>query len=323
MSTDFQEVDDSVVAEGGLTEGSSRDYDRVWDTIYAARDNQTTLSGMVADAVRGGLVVDLGVRAFVPKSEIATRNLNNLERYIGQTLEVHVVEADKDTNRVILTERKVASEKRAARRAETLQALEKGQVLEGTVRRITEFGAFVDIGDIDGLLHVSDMAWERVENPADLVKVGEKLQVMVLKIENDGERISLGTKQLTDDPWAAVRRDLREGQMIEVTITRLVPMGAFAQLMDGVEGLIPEEEMPKHRSEEGGTPVLEPGQKLTVKILDIRLRERKITLSLKQALRDKERTEVRDYMKKQQREDVTTPTLGDLFGDVFSKLKKD
>ncbi len=321
MSTDFEEVDDSTIAEGGVGEGTSNDYDRVWDSLYAARDAQTTLSGMVADAVRGGLVVDLGMRGFVPKSEIATRNLNNLDRFIGQSIEVKVVEADKDTNRVILSERRVAGEKRAAERIETMAGLSRDQVLEGVVRRTTDFGAFVDIGGVDGLLHVSDMAWERVEKPTDVVSVGDTITVKVLKIENEGERISLGLKQLTDDPWNNARRELREGLLIEVEITRVTPQGAFAKVMDGVEGLIPEEEMPRRR-EGDATPQVEPGQKLTVKIIEFRQRGR-MALSLKQAVRDKERTEVRDYMKKQRDDSNATPTLGDLFGDVFSKLKKE
>jgi small subunit ribosomal protein S1 len=321
MSTEFEEVDDSTIAEGGVGEGSSNDYDRVWDFLYAARDAQETLSGMVADAVRGGLVVDLGMRGFVPKSEIATRNLNNLDRYIGQSIDVKVVEADKDTNRVILSERRVANEKRAVQKAETMAGLQRDQVLEGTVRRITDFGAFVDIGGVDGLLHVSDMAWERVDKPTDIVNVGDTVTVKVLKIENNGDRISLGLKQLTDDPWNTARRELREGQHIEVEITRITQQGAFAKVMEGVEGLIPEEEMPRRREEGENAAQLEPGQTVTVKIIEFRQRGR-MALSIKQALRDKERSEVRDYMKKQ-REDIATPTLGDLFGDVFSKLKKD
>lgn len=302
---------------------ASNDYNQVWDTLAEARDAQTNVCGMVVDVVRGGLVVDLGVRAFVPKSEIATRNLNNLDRYIGQTVEAKVVEADKESGRVVLSERKVANEHRAVQRGELLQTLEKGQVFEGEVRRITDFGAFVDIGGVDGLLHVSDMAWERVEKPSDIVKVGDTVQVMVLKFDRDTQKISLGMKQLQDDPWNAARNEVREGDLIDVVITRIEPFGAVAKLMDGVEGVIPEREMGGRREEaEQVAAKLEPGQTVTVKVLEFRQRERRLTFSIKQVQRERERSETRDYMKRQRQEDTATPTLGDLFGDVFSKLQK-
>lgn len=321
MTTEFLEIDDSVVAEGGVTEGTTNDYDRVWTDLQAACEAQTIVSGLVVDAVKGGLVVDLGVRGFIPKSQIATRNLNNLDRYIGQPIEAKVTEVDREQGRVVLSERKVAEEQRAAQRAETLANLEVGQLVTGTVRRVTDFGAFVDIGGIDGLLHVSDMAWERIEKPEDLVKVDDELQVKVLKIEENGKRISLGLKQLSDDPWTIARRDLKVYDLIEVTVLRLEPFGAIVKLMDGVEGVIPNRELSEKRIEspEG---VVEVGQTLTAKLTEMRLRERRITLSVREALREGERQELRQYMTKQKAE-YATPTLGDLFGDVFSKLKKD
>lgn len=321
MTTEFLEIDDSVVAEGGVTEGTTNDYDRVWTDLQAACEAQTIVSGLVVDAVKGGLVVDLGVRGFIPKSQIATRNLNNLDRYIGQPIEAKVTEVDREQGRVVLSERKVAEEQRAAQRAETLANLEVGQLVTGTVRRVTDFGAFVDIGGIDGLLHVSDMAWERIEKPEDLVKVDDELQVKVLKIEENGKRISLGLKQLSDDPWTIARRDLKVYDLVEVTVLRLEPFGAIVKLMDGVEGVIPNRELSEKRIEspEG---VVEVGQTLTAKLTEMRLRERRITLSVREALREGERQELRQYMTKQKAE-YAAPTLGDLFGDVFSKLKKD
>lgn len=322
MPTEFVEDPEATVAEGGIVvEETSTDYARVWDTLLAARDAQTNVRALVIDASRGGLSVDLGVRGFIPKSEIATRNLNGLDRYIGQTLEAKVLEADRDAGRVVLSQRKVADERREAKRIETLAKLEKGQVVEGVVRRITDFGAFVDIGGIDGLLHISDLAWEQVQQVSDVVQVGQKVNVLVLKIERDGERISLGLKQLEEDPWNAVRNELREGKMVEVEVLSVEQAGVVAKVAKGVEGFIPLSEITDRRGSEQPTPTLEPGQRLQVKILEVRYRERSIVLSLRQATRDRERNEVRDFMTRQRNDDVS-PTLGDLFSDVFSKLKK-
>jgi len=321
MPTDFVDDPEATVAEGEIvTEQTSSDYRRVWDMLIEARETQSNLHALVVDAGRGGLTVDLGVRGFIPKSEIATRNLNNLERYIGQSLEVRVVEADRESGRVVLSQRRVADEKRATQRTETLRTLEKDMVVEGVVRRITDFGAFVDIGGVDGLLHISDLCWEPVEKVDDVVKVGQKLQLKVLKYEPETERISLGLKQLGDDPWAFVRRELRDGMLVDSEVLRVEPNGIAVRIARGVDGFIPSSEIANRRAEE--QPQIAEGQTVTAKILEIRLRERSIILSLRQASRDRERNETRDFMKRQ-REDTAAPTLGDLFGDKLSRFRKD
>jgi len=324
---DPAEIEDDLeatVAEGEIvTEETSQDYSRVWDKLITAMDEQTNVRALVVDASRGGLAVDLGVRGFIPKSEIATRNLNGLDRYIGQTLEAKVVEADREAGRVVLSQRKVADERREAKRVETMAKLERGQTVEGIVRRITDFGAFVDIGGVDGLLHISDLSWEQVKNPADIVTVGQKVIVLVLKIERGGERISLGLKQLEEDPWSIVRQ-FREGHLVEVEVTAVESDGVVAMIAKGVEGFMPMSEIagrPRRGEEEIPIPVPQVGDKVNVKILEIRQRERSIILSLRQAMRDREKTEIHEYMKKQ-REELAPPTLGDLFGDVFNKLQK-
>lgn len=325
MPSEFiEEIDDDVIVEGGVvTEGVSNDYGRMWNSLVAAQEQQTVVSAIVVDAIKGGLVVDLGVRGFIPKSEIATRNLTNLERFIGQSLEAKVLEADRDSGRVVLSQRVVAEEKRAVQRAETLSTLEQGQTIEGVVRRITDFGAFVDIGGIDGLLHISDMSWENVASPNEIVKVGDNLQLLVLRIERDGERISLGLKQLQEDPWNEVRRTIREGDVVEVCIERVEQAGAMGKIQPlAVEAFIPTSEIAPRRGGDEAPIAVEAGQTVSAKVLEVRNRERSIILSLRQAVRERERTEIRDYMKKQQRTDDGPPTLGDLFSDVFSKLKK-
>ena len=320
-NSDMMDIDDSVIAEGGIGEGSSNDYDRLWDDLAVAREQETIVSGLVVDAVKGGLVVDLGVRGFIPKSQIATRNLNNLDRYIGQAIEAKVLEVDRDKGRVLLSERKVADEKRQAQRLETLKNIQEGQIIVGTVRRVTNFGAFLDIGGIDGLLHVSDISWERVENPEEVLSINDEIEVKVLKIERDGERISLGLKQLTDDPWTIARREIKIGQLVDVTVLRVEAPGVVVKVMDGVEGFIPLKDLSEKRIE-STAGVVEVGQVVTAKVTDMRLRDRRMTLSIRDALRDSERSELRQYMTKQ-REEISTPTLGDLFGDVLSRIKVD
>ncbi|MHB9133250.1 MAG: 30S ribosomal protein S1 [Armatimonadota bacterium] len=328
MTTEFVEnddlqIDESVIPEGEIvTEGTSHDYARMWDELLAAQEAQTNITVLVTDASRGGLVVDMGVRGFIPKSQIATRDLNNLERFIGESLEVKVVEANRDKGRVVLSERKTAEEKRAVQRAETMSTLSTGMLVDGVVRRIADFGAFVDIGGIDGLLHISDMSWEHVQKPDDILKVGDEVQVKILKIEKGGERISLGLKQLQEDPWSVARREFREDDLVDVTITSVTTAGAFAKVMTGVEGFIPSKEFANRHEDENATQV-EVGQTVTVKIFEMRARDRKMTLSIRAVARERERQATRDYMQRQKKEDLSTPTLGDLFGDVFSKLKKD
>lgn len=319
MSTEFDEVNDAEIAEGGLAQGSSSDYDRIWDTLRIAMAEETTVTGMVTDAVKGGVVVDLGIRGFVPRSQLANRETGSLDHYIGETLEAKVVEIDQDNGRVILSERKVAEEKRRAQRAETLRTLERGQIVTGVVRRIADFGAFVDIGGIDGLLHVSDMDWERVEDPHAIVKVGQEIEVRVLKIEDNGKRISLGIKQLADDPWVAARKEYREGSVIEVTIDSVDANGAVAKLGKGITGFIPVKEFGDRRADPAQTAV-QAGQTVAVSILEVSPRDRKVLMSIRQAVRDRERAETRAYMQKQ-KDEYATPTIGDLFGDLFSKLK--
>jgi small subunit ribosomal protein S1 len=325
MPEELIEVEDIPTPEGHIvTERTSNDYGRRWDTLVEICQNQTNIAGIVIDAIRGGLVVDLGVHAFLPRSEVdGRRPAGDLTKLIGETVEVKVLEADRDSNRLVVSQRKVVDEQRKAQREATMASLERGEIVDGVVRRITDFGAFVDIGGVDGLLHVSDMAWERVEHPSSVVTVGQQLQVKILKIENNGDRISLGLKQLEDDPWTVARNEVREGDVIEVTILRLTDFGAVAQVRQGVEGVIPTRELGQRRpSGDEATPAskLEPGQTVTVKVTEFRARERRLTLSIKQAAREQERSELREFQKRQQQENAPL-TLGDMFGDVFSKLQ--
>jgi small subunit ribosomal protein S1 len=326
MTGDIQELEEvnPTIAEGGVVnESRSNDYEKLWQNLSDLKEKGEKISVLVIDAGKGGLEVSMGVRAFVPRSQIATKNLNNLERYIGQTIDVKITEVNREDGRVILSERIVADEIAKIEREETLSKLKPGQILTGKVVRIKEFGAFVNIGGVDGLLHIGDMTWEHIEKPEEAVKLGDELELKVLKIEQkkDDYRISLGLKQLTDDPWIVARNEYGEGTSVEVEIVRLATLGAIVRLMKGVEGLIPNEELYEHRNvtEEDRVQV---GQKVTAKITEFRVREHKLTMSVRSAIRDRERGQVRDFMKEQTAANMK-PTLGDLFGDVLNKFKKE
>jgi len=272
---------------------------------------------MVTERVKGGLRVDVGVPGFIPASQVGTRDVRNLERYVGRSLRLKVLEADRRTKKVILSHRQVVEAEREQRREETMAKLEEGAVVEGKVRNLTAYGAFVDLGGVDGLLHVSEMAWTRIKDPSEVLTVGETIQVTVLEINAETGKISLSRRQILPDPWKEAARQLRPGQMVKARITRVVRTGAFAQLKDaGIEGFIPVSEMSQRRINEP-SDVVSVGQEVDLRINDLRVEGRRMTLSLVAAEQEKERQEYRDYMKSQQAAPVT---LGDRFAHVFQDL---
>ena len=295
------------------------DYERCWNELEQMAVDGGTVEAMVTERVKGGLRVDVGVPGFVPASHVATRNLRNLDGFVGRSLRLKVLEADRRAKKVILSHRELVDEERARRRTETLDRLHEGAIVEGKVRNIRDYGAFVDLGGIDGLLHISEMSWTRTNHPSDIMKVGDKVRVVVLEIAADGERISLGMRQILPDPWKETAKTLRPGSVVKSRITRVVRTGAFAQLVDaGIEGFIPIREMSEKRISEPDEAVSK-GQDVELKILDINVQARRMTLSLVAAQQEKERREYRDYMQSQQTE---RPTLGDQFGDVLSSLQE-
>jgi len=303
--------------EGQLILSKKRaDFEKAWDQIIEAHQNDETITARVTDRVKGGLVVDLGIRGFVPASHVGTGKVRNLEKYIGEVLPLKVIEVDRDRRKVVLSHRQATEQEREAQWKETLANLAEGQVREGVVRRITDYGAFVDIGGVDGLLHISEMSWTRIKHPSDILKVGDELQVMVLKTNLEQGRISLGLRQILPDPWTQARDKYQPGQVVHGTITRLVPFGAFVQLEGGIEGIVPNNELTARRINKPDE-VVNVGDHVEVKIVELRPEERRMTLSMRQVQDDREYGEFENYDRARSEDQVT---IGDMVGD-FGKTE--
>jgi 4-hydroxy-3-methylbut-2-enyl diphosphate reductase len=291
------------------------DYEKAWTHLIKAFEDNETLSAMVIDRVKGGLVVDLGVRGFLPASHVVTKNVHALDRFVGQSITLKVIEVDRHRKRVVVSQKKAVEEERTARRGQTIATLEEGQVRRGIVRRVTDYGAFIDLGGIDGLLHVTEMSWGRVGHPSDIVKPGQKIDVMVLKYDPETEKISLGLKQILPDPWQHIDQFYAVGEEVDGTVTRLVPFGAFVALDHGIEGIIPLSEMAERRIAKPDE-IVSGNQKVKVKIINIRPGERRMTLSLRQA--EQPELEEGDEGYVPRRAAAGTMTIGEMLGDVFS-----
>ena len=315
---------DSENQEGNLILSKKRaDYEKSWQRIMQAHKDDDIIFALVTDRVKGGLVVDVGIRGFVPASHVGSGKVRNLERYIGQTIPLKAIEVDRERKRVVLSNKAAEEEERAKRKMETLATLEEGQVRAGIVRRVTDYGAFVDIGGIDGLLHVSEMSWTRIKHPNDVVHVGDEIQVMVLKVSEDRKKISLGLRQILPDPWSDVADHFQEGQIVKGVVTRLVPFGAFVSLKEGVEGIIPNTELSERRVSKPDE-ILSEGEEVTVKILDVRAEERRINLSLRQVAQDGQAAEVATFIESQRDSRRASSTIGDMvdFSEIEGKRSK-
>ena len=296
------------------------DYERVWNRLVAAAESGEIVEALVTERVKGGLRVDVGVPGFVPGSQVAARSLRNLERFVGQSLRLKVLEADRKSKKVVLSHRLVVDEEREQRRKETVEALEEGMICEGKVRSLTNYGAFIDLGGIDGLLHVSEMAWTRIKHPSEVLQVGDTVRVAVLDIDMDNDRISLSRRQILPDPWNEAAKKLKTGMVVKGRITRIVRTGAFAQLPEfDIEGFIPISEMSDKRI---GDPseVLQNGQEVDLKVVDVRTKSRRLTLSVREAVAEKERREYQKYMATQE---TGRTTLGDKFGAILMQAVGD
>jgi ribosomal protein S1 len=291
------------------------DFERIWHKLAEYVKTGEPVSAVVTERVKGGLRVDVGVSGFVPASQVGTRDPRSLDRFVGRELRMKVMEVDRESNKVILSHRVLAEEERERRKTETLARLEVGMIAEGKVRSITNYGAFVDLGGVDGLLHVSEMSWTRIKHPSEVMKVGDTVRVAVLELAEGGERISLGMRQILPDPWKAAAAKLKVGSVVKATIVRVVRTGAFAQLKEaGIEGFIPVREMSQKRVNDPAD-VVKNGQDVDLKILEVSPGSRRMTLSMTEAESEKERLEVRSYMDGQ---DKAKTTLGDKFGGVLA-----
>ncbi len=258
------------------------EYERAWGKIEEMFTSGENVEGEVIEVVKGGLILDIGLRGFLPASLVDLRRVKDLSSYTGTKLEARVIEMDRNRNNVVLSRRVVLEEGRKHERAEILSKLTKGMILPGTVSSIVDFGAFVDLGGIDGLVHISELSWSHVNHPSEVVKVGDEVSVQVLDVDLSRERISLGMKQTTEDPWRQLVADYPVGAIIEGSVTKLVPFGAFVELGSGVEGLVHISEMAKGHVE---TPdqVTHVGEKVHVKVMDVDLDRRRISLSMRAA----------------------------------------
>jgi small subunit ribosomal protein S1 len=294
------------------------DADLAWEDLQKKFESKEVFEAEIKDVVKGGLVVDLGVRGFVPASLVENHFVDDFSDYKGKTLTFKVVELEKEKNRVILSHRAVVEEEMKNKKHQVLDSIETGQVLEGTVQRITDFGAFVDIGGVDGLVHISQLSYEHVTKPSEVVTEGQKVQVKVLSVDRDNERISLSIKETLPGPWSQVSEKLSTGSVTEGVVKRLVSFGAFVEVLPGVEGLV---HISQISNKHIGTPheVLSEGEKVQVKVLDINVNEQRISLSIRE-LEEPEQEE--DYSQYSHSEESGGFQLGEMIGDKLKKLKK-
>jgi ribosomal protein S1 len=257
------------------------DFEQAWEKVQQSKESGETIIAMVTDRVKGGLVVDLGIRGFVPASHVGNGSLKtNLDKYVGQSIPLKVIEVDKERRKVVLSNKQAADEERRAKSEETKQGLSPGQIRHGVVRRLTNYGAFIDLGGIDGLLHISEMSWTRINDPKEVLREGQELDVIVLKMDLEHNRVSLGLRQILPDPWTEIAGRYKEGDIITGTVTRLVPFGAFVQVEGGVEGIIPNAELPRKGGGKGNAGIAQ-GEEVTIKVIGLRPDERKMTLSIR------------------------------------------
>jgi small subunit ribosomal protein S1 len=269
--------------EGRLVLSKKRaQYERAWGTIEKIKEEDGVVSGPVIEVVKGGLILDIGLRGFLPASLVELRRVRDLQPYVGRSLEAKIIELDKNRNNVVLSRRAWLEETQKEQREDFLHNLKSGEVRKGVVSSVVNFGAFVDLGGMDGLIHVSELSWKHVDHPGSVVQVGDEVEVQVLDVDLDRERISLSLKATQQDPWQEFATNHRVGELVYGRVTKLVPFGAFVQVGDGIEGLVHISEMSAHHVDLP-EQVVTPGEELWVKIIDLDLQRRRISLSIKQA----------------------------------------
>ncbi|MHA2853732.1 30S ribosomal protein S1 [Paenibacillus lautus] len=332
-----QEVECKVVSinddkESLVLSKRAIDTENSWEELEKHFADQDVFEVTVADVVKGGLVADVGARGFIPASMVERHFVEDFSDYKGRTLRVKVKELDRENNKVILSQKDVLEEEFEANKQKVMSELQDGQVLEGTVQRLTQFGAFVDVGGVDGLVHVSEIAWSHVDKPSDVLSEGDQVRVKVLKVDPEKGKISLSIKAAAPGPWETAGEQFNTGDIVTGVVKRLVTFGAFVELAPGVEGLVHISQIShKHI----GTPqeVLKEGQEVQVKVLDINTSEQRISLSIKEteeAPAQAPRTEkpskgpkidLKDNPNVSLNNQGMSVTLGERFGDKLSKFK--
>jgi len=282
-------------ADGRLILSAKRAaFEKAWQRIEEAHQDQRTVEGPVIEVVKGGLIIDIGLRGFLPASLVDIRRVRNLDSFMGQRLECKVIELNRSRNNVVLSRRAVLEEERKEERHRILTTLQEGDIVTGTISNLVDFGAFVDLEGIDGLIHISELSWNHVDHPSEVVEVGEEVQVKVLEVDRDRERISLGLKQTRKDPWQEIVERVNIGETIKGRVTKLVSFGAFVEVAEGVEGLIHISELAEHHVE---TPdeIVRSGDEVEARIIDVDAKRRRLSLSLRPKKEEREeRSEQRD-----------------------------
>jgi predicted RNA-binding protein with RPS1 domain len=268
-------------SEGNPTVSRKRaEFEEQWDRIIKAFEDGSPINAMVVDRVKGGLVVDVGVRGFVPATHVGNGKLRNIDKFVGQTLTLKVIELERERKKVVLSNRQAEEETRGAAKDEIFKNIKVGDTLTGTVRRLTDYGAFIDLGGVDGLLHISEMSWARISHPKEIFKEGQEIPVMVLRLDQNVGKISLGHRQVLPDPWNLIKSNYKIGQKMMVKIGRLVPAGAFVKLEEGAEAFLPLSEI-SYRRIKKPEEVIAEAQEVEVQVIDLRADERRMVLSMR------------------------------------------
>jgi len=296
------------------------DAEKAWDKLKDAMEEKTRVEGQVTEVVKGGLLLDIEVQGFMPASLVDRGYVEDLAGYVGQKLEAYVIEVNRESRKVILSRKQLLEEEYASKRAEIWGQLEEGQILKGVVRRLTNFGAFVDLGGVDGLLHVSEMAWFRVAHPSVILKQNDEIEVYVLNVDRQHEKISLSLKKILPNPWQNVTEKYQTGQVVSGKVVRLAPFGAFVELEPGVDALIHISQF-SHKRIATPSEVVSVGQEITAKIIDIDTEKHKISLSVKELIEKEAPVQEDDDVAKfqQSQEEIPATTLGETLGEDLQK----
>ncbi len=268
--------------EGRLILSKKRaQYERAWGRIEEVMQSGSTITGPVIEVVKGGLIVDIGLRGFLPASLVDLRRVRDLHPYVGQEIEAKIIELDRNRNNVVLSRRAFLEESQSEGRKKFLESLQKGERRKGTVSSIVNFGAFVDLGGVDGLVHVSELSWKHVDHPSEVVQVGQEVEVEILDVDLERERVSLSLKATQEDPWKEFERRYKAGEIIEGQVTKLVPFGAFVRVAAGIEGLVHISELSEQHVDSPES-VLSVGDQVRVKVIEVEVARRRISLSMRQ-----------------------------------------
>jgi len=307
------------------------DFEATWERLVEDYKSGRIIYAMVLNRVRGGLEVDVGVRGFVPASHVATSNVKKLDRYVGQSIPLKIIGIDTARSKVILSNKEAEEMLREKRKKEFFENVRNGDILKGRVRRLVDYGAFVDLDGVDGLLHVSEISWARLEHPREELKVGDEITVMVLRVDPERGRISLGRRHVLPDPWVSIKENYHIGQQLKMKISRVVQSGAFVRLPEGAEAFIPVSEM-AHQRISRPSDVVKPGDEVDVQVIELRPEERRMVLSMKAILPYKERQPSPEHRRKgrhrrptrmEQESHSTGTTIGERLGALKSLIQRE